>query len=104
MLGCWEAESSDRPTFSHLVETLGDLLQERVQQVGAGALRPNDEAAHKDKRRCRSPPKSTKVLANQFVLSPQEGKDYIPLESFPPGNAGCTVSFKESLLAVTNMR
>ncbi|XP_075906400.1 vascular endothelial growth factor receptor 1 isoform X2 [Nelusetta ayraudi] len=64
MLGCWEAESSDRPTFSHLVETLGDLLQERVQQ---------------------------------------EGKDYIPLESFPPGNTGCTVSFKESLLAVTNM-
>lgn len=48
MLGCWEAEPSDRPTFSHLVETLGDLLQERVQQVGAAGLRPNDATANKD--------------------------------------------------------
>lgn len=33
MLACWEASPSDRPTFPNLVETLGDLLQERVQQV-----------------------------------------------------------------------
>uniref|UniRef100_A0A8C4DMW3 receptor protein-tyrosine kinase n=1 Tax=Dicentrarchus labrax TaxID=13489 RepID=A0A8C4DMW3_DICLA len=33
MLACWEASSSDRPTFTNLVETLGDLLQARVQQV-----------------------------------------------------------------------
>lgn len=33
MLACWEANPSDRPTFTHLVETLGDLLQARVQQV-----------------------------------------------------------------------
>ncbi|XP_044031605.1 vascular endothelial growth factor receptor 1 isoform X3 [Siniperca chuatsi] len=32
MLACWEASPSDRPTFTHLVETLGDLLQARVQQ------------------------------------------------------------------------
>lgn len=61
MLGCWEAEPSDRPTFSHLVETLGDLLQERVQQVGAAALWPSDEAANKDKRRCRSPLKCWQI-------------------------------------------
>nr|XP_040023462.1 vascular endothelial growth factor receptor 1 isoform X1 [Gasterosteus aculeatus aculeatus] len=34
MLACWEASPSDRPTFSNLVETLGDLLQARVQQEG----------------------------------------------------------------------
>ncbi|XP_037550025.1 vascular endothelial growth factor receptor 1 [Nematolebias whitei] len=34
MLACWEASPSDRPTFTNLVETLGDLLQARVQQEG----------------------------------------------------------------------
>ncbi|XP_033964305.1 vascular endothelial growth factor receptor 1 isoform X2 [Pseudochaenichthys georgianus] len=34
MLACWEAGPSDRPTFTNLVETLGDLLQARVQQEG----------------------------------------------------------------------
>ncbi|XP_028288442.1 vascular endothelial growth factor receptor 1 isoform X2 [Parambassis ranga] len=34
MLSCWEASPSDRPTFTNLVGTLGDLLQERVQQDG----------------------------------------------------------------------
>ncbi|XP_067434475.1 vascular endothelial growth factor receptor 1 isoform X1 [Thunnus thynnus] len=34
MLACWEASPSDRPTFTNLVETLGDLLQARVQQDG----------------------------------------------------------------------
>ncbi|XP_070960895.1 vascular endothelial growth factor receptor 1-like isoform X2 [Oncorhynchus clarkii lewisi] len=34
MLACWEANPSDRPTFTGLVETLGDLLEARVQQDG----------------------------------------------------------------------
>ncbi|XP_076869572.1 vascular endothelial growth factor receptor 1 isoform X2 [Brachyhypopomus gauderio] len=34
MLGCWEKNPADRPTFSELVGTLGDLLQARVQQDG----------------------------------------------------------------------
>ncbi|XP_071341314.1 vascular endothelial growth factor receptor 1 isoform X2 [Trachinotus anak] len=34
MLACWEANPSDRPTFTNLVETLGDLLQAKVQQDG----------------------------------------------------------------------
>ncbi|TNN88872.1 Vascular endothelial growth factor receptor 1 [Liparis tanakae] len=47
MLACWEASPSDRPTFTNLVETLGDLLQERVQQDGKdyiplGAFRSGD--------------------------------------------------------------
>lgn len=33
MLACWEASPTDRPTFTNLVEMLGDLLQARVQQV-----------------------------------------------------------------------
>ncbi|XP_032360311.1 vascular endothelial growth factor receptor 1 [Etheostoma spectabile] len=64
MLACWEASPSDRPTFTNLVETLGDLLQARVQQ---------------------------------------DGKDYIPLGSFMTGDTGRSESFKENLLAVTNM-
>ncbi|XP_070783880.1 vascular endothelial growth factor receptor 1 isoform X2 [Enoplosus armatus] len=64
MLACWEASPSDRPTFTDLVETLGDLLQARVQQ---------------------------------------DGKDYIPLGSFMPGNAGRSETFKENPLAVTNL-
>ncbi|KAL1006503.1 hypothetical protein UPYG_G00073190 [Umbra pygmaea] len=34
MLTCWEANPSDRPNFTGLVETLGDLLEARVQQDG----------------------------------------------------------------------
>eukprot|EP00066_Takifugu_rubripes_P016916 XP_011606182.1 PREDICTED: vascular endothelial growth factor receptor 1 isoform X1 [Takifugu rubripes] len=34
MLACWEPSPSDRPTFTDLVEMLGDLLQARVQQDG----------------------------------------------------------------------
>ncbi|TSK98456.1 Vascular endothelial growth factor receptor 1 [Bagarius yarrelli] len=34
MLACWERNPSDRPSFTELVGTLGDLLQARVQQEG----------------------------------------------------------------------
>nr|XP_046151391.1 vascular endothelial growth factor receptor kdr-like [Oncorhynchus gorbuscha] len=34
MLDCWQGESGDRPTFTELVERLGDLLQASVQQEG----------------------------------------------------------------------
>ncbi|XP_067900114.1 vascular endothelial growth factor receptor 3 isoform X1 [Heterodontus francisci] len=34
MLGSWQGEPKDRPTFSDLVELLGDLLQANVQQDG----------------------------------------------------------------------
>uniref|UniRef100_A0A452J0J7 Vascular endothelial growth factor receptor 3 n=1 Tax=Gopherus agassizii TaxID=38772 RepID=A0A452J0J7_9SAUR len=33
MLSCWHGDPKERPTFSDLVEILGDLLQENVQQV-----------------------------------------------------------------------
>ncbi|KAL4660156.1 vascular endothelial growth factor receptor 1 isoform X1 [Arapaima gigas] len=34
MLFCWETNPAERPTFTELVGTLGDLLQARVQKVG----------------------------------------------------------------------
>lgn len=34
MLDCWHGEPLQRPTFTDLVETLGDLLQASVQQEG----------------------------------------------------------------------
>lgn len=33
MLDCWQGEPQGRPTFTELVERLGDLLQASVQQV-----------------------------------------------------------------------
>ncbi|KAM9324058.1 vascular endothelial growth factor receptor kdr-like [Gastrophryne carolinensis] len=34
MLDCWQGAPTDRPTFTELVERLGDLLQANVQQEG----------------------------------------------------------------------
>lgn len=39
MLDCWEGKPQDRPTFTELVERLGDLLQASVQQV-RGLFKP----------------------------------------------------------------
>lgn len=45
MLNCWYGDPKERPTFSDLVEILGDLLQENVQQVSFQLLsEPKDLA------------------------------------------------------------
>ncbi|XP_068815828.1 vascular endothelial growth factor receptor 3 isoform X4 [Struthio camelus] len=65
MLSCWHGDPKERPTFSDLVEILGNLLQENVQQLlfaepfPVGKASPSCKATHSS--------------------SYQEGKDYIPL-------------------------
>lgn len=91
MLACWEAGPSDRPTFTDLVEMLGDLLQARVQQVRSTFPAP------------LIPPRSP-WNANALVCPCQDGKDYIPLGSYADGKTPHSQAFKENPLAVTNLR
>lgn len=90
MLACWEAGPSDRPTFTDLVEMLGDLLQARVQQVWSTS------------RLHESP--MVACNANALVCPRQDGKDYIPLGSYADGKTPHSQAFKENPLAVTNLR
>ncbi|KAM4533573.1 vascular endothelial growth factor receptor 1 isoform 2-T2 [Odontesthes bonariensis] len=53
MLACWEASPSDRPTFTNLVEILGDLLQARVLQDGKDYI-PLGSSMNGDISRCEA--------------------------------------------------
>uniref|UniRef100_A0AAY4ANK7 receptor protein-tyrosine kinase n=1 Tax=Denticeps clupeoides TaxID=299321 RepID=A0AAY4ANK7_9TELE len=71
MLACWEQNPADRPTFTGLVKTLGDLLQAQVQQVSASH---RSRISHAERTRT--------VIKNVFPNLPclvKDGKDYIPL-------------------------
>ncbi|XP_014436650.2 vascular endothelial growth factor receptor 3 isoform X2 [Pelodiscus sinensis] len=48
MLSCWHGDPKERPTFSDLVEILGDLLQENVQQEGKDYIPLNDSQSSED--------------------------------------------------------
>uniref|UniRef100_A0A8C8VQA5 Vascular endothelial growth factor receptor 3 n=1 Tax=Pelusios castaneus TaxID=367368 RepID=A0A8C8VQA5_9SAUR len=48
MLNCWHGDPKERPTFSDLVEILGDLLQENVQQEGKDYIPLNDSQSSED--------------------------------------------------------
>ncbi|XP_038596508.1 vascular endothelial growth factor receptor 3 [Tachyglossus aculeatus] len=48
MLSCWYGDPKERPTFSDLVEILGDLLQENVQQEGKDYIPLNDSQSSED--------------------------------------------------------
>ncbi|XP_008304575.1 vascular endothelial growth factor receptor 1 isoform X1 [Stegastes partitus] len=54
MLACWETNPSDRPTFTNLVETLGDLLQARVQQQDGKDYIPLGSFVTGDTGRCEA--------------------------------------------------
>ncbi|RXM27295.1 Vascular endothelial growth factor receptor 3 [Acipenser ruthenus] len=71
MLACWQGEPRERPTFSALVEILGDLLQENVLQVG-------EHRREREERGERTLGESDKGVEREKGL---EGKDYIPLNT-----------------------
>ncbi|XP_010212853.1 PREDICTED: vascular endothelial growth factor receptor 3 isoform X3 [Tinamus guttatus] len=48
MLSCWHGDPKERPTFSDLVEILGNLLQENVQQEGKDYIPLNDSHSSED--------------------------------------------------------
>ncbi|KAJ6667882.1 hypothetical protein lerEdw1_016203 [Lerista edwardsae] len=48
MLSCWHGDPKERPTFSDLVEILGDLLQENVQHEGKDYIPLNDSQSSED--------------------------------------------------------
>ncbi|MGH0139127.1 UNVERIFIED_CONTAM: hypothetical protein FKN15_068848 [Acipenser sinensis] len=48
MLACWQGEPRERPTFSALVEILGDLLQENVLQEGKDYIPLNTSQSSED--------------------------------------------------------
>ncbi|XP_061092038.1 vascular endothelial growth factor receptor kdr-like [Conger conger] len=50
MLDCWQGEAAERPTFTELVEQLGDLLQASVQQEGKDYIPINTALLTKEGR------------------------------------------------------
>uniref|UniRef100_A0A8C8E194 receptor protein-tyrosine kinase n=1 Tax=Oryzias sinensis TaxID=183150 RepID=A0A8C8E194_9TELE len=68
MLACWEGHPTDRPTFTNLVETLGDLLQAKVQQNGKDYI-PLGFFSNEATR-----PKLSKDTRNKIVDLHQAGK------------------------------
>ncbi|XP_053232936.1 vascular endothelial growth factor receptor 3 isoform X2 [Podarcis raffonei] len=48
MLSCWYGDPKERPTFSDLVEILGNLLQENVQHEGKDYIPLNDSQSSED--------------------------------------------------------
>ncbi|KAM9311305.1 vascular endothelial growth factor receptor 3 [Gastrophryne carolinensis] len=63
MLSCWHGDPKERPTFTDLVEILGDLLQENVQQEGKDYIPLNDSQS------------SVELDSSQAHICPQHNSD-----------------------------
>ncbi|KAM4748526.1 vascular endothelial growth factor receptor 3 [Rhinophrynus dorsalis] len=63
MLSCWHGDPKERPTFTDLVEILGDLLQENVQQEGKDYIPLNDSQS------------SEEIDLSQSPICPQHNSD-----------------------------
>ncbi|XP_063784597.1 vascular endothelial growth factor receptor 3 isoform X2 [Pseudophryne corroboree] len=55
MLSCWHGDPKERPIFTDLVEILGDLLQENVQQEGKDYIPLNDSQSSNELDLSQSP-------------------------------------------------
>ncbi|KAG9490903.1 hypothetical protein GDO78_006304 [Eleutherodactylus coqui] len=55
MLSCWHGDPKERPIFTDLVEILGDLLQENVQQEGKDYIPLNDSQSSEEMDLSQSP-------------------------------------------------
>ncbi|XP_072126943.1 vascular endothelial growth factor receptor kdr-like [Mobula birostris] len=66
MLDCWHEEPGERPTFSELVEQLGNLLQANVQQDGKDYI-PLNITMQTDSSLSTTDPSLTEDIANPKV-------------------------------------
>uniref|UniRef100_A0A3Q3KUE3 receptor protein-tyrosine kinase n=1 Tax=Mastacembelus armatus TaxID=205130 RepID=A0A3Q3KUE3_9TELE len=80
MLTCWEASPSDRPTFTDLVETLGDLLQAKVQQKTPSLLLTFSHTQSATKMRLRLPDFNNLMFA-LFLLQDEQSDSGMVLPS-----------------------
>ncbi|XP_068134509.1 vascular endothelial growth factor receptor 3 isoform X2 [Hyperolius riggenbachi] len=55
MLSCWHGDPKERPTFTDLVEILGDLLQANVQQEGKDYIPLNDSQSSEEMDSSQAP-------------------------------------------------
>lgn len=74
MLDCWHGVPTERPTFTELVERLGDLLQANVQQVELSMSCRHELPS----RKCACSHVHDPVLLNQLI------KGFIVAENMHP--------------------
>ncbi|XP_053734831.1 vascular endothelial growth factor receptor kdr-like isoform X1 [Synchiropus splendidus] len=77
MLDCWQGQPQDRPTFTDLVERLGDLLQASVQQDGKHYI-----------------PINTALLGKTGDLPPIDQSDETPSRPLSQLDSGSTWNIK----------
>uniref|UniRef100_A0A7N8YE45 receptor protein-tyrosine kinase n=1 Tax=Mastacembelus armatus TaxID=205130 RepID=A0A7N8YE45_9TELE len=103
MLDCWQGEPQERPTFTELVERLGDLLQASVQQGGESdsgmGLSSDSMNTLKRLESLASRPLSIMALAMKAVSKSKESVlNDTEKEKFPPTVPALDFSLDDSAL------